>query len=248
VVEVDSTDLDAFDEDDERFLTALALVMALAIRDKLAQQQRDDIFKDMARQISQGEVMMREQNHRVRNYFQIILSILAVRSRKAASDEVRDEYREVMERVSAVGLAHDLLTVRSGQSIVDGAVYLDALCSGIERTIDDLKIERDLDSLELRPDRAVPLGLILNELVTNSLKHAAKGRNDVFIRVQFRANIDMDEGILTVTDNGPGMGEPRPGSMGLRLVRSLASQLSGHIEISSSSSGTDVRLTFPLVE
>ncbi|MGE5539793.1 MAG: sensor histidine kinase [Gemmatimonas sp.] len=248
VVEVDSEDPDAFDEDDEKFLTAFALILALSIRDKLIHQQRDRSTEDLNRRLSQSEMMMREQNHRMRNYFQIILSILAARSRRATSDEVRSEYTEVMERVSAVGLAHDLLTVRSGHSIVDGAVYLDALCSGIERTIDELRIERDIESLDLRPDRAVPLGLVLNELVTNAIKHAVRRRPDTFVRVQFRVNSDTEEAALTVSDNGPGMGEPRPGSMGLRLVRSLATQLSGHIDIVSSTSGTSVTLVFPLVE
>ena len=81
------------------------------------------------------------------------------------------------------------------------------MCLGIERGLSDgLRIERDLEPIQLRPDRAVPLGLVLNELVTNCIKYAAKDRTDAFIKVQFRADIGTTEALLRVQDNGPGMG------------------------------------------
>ena len=108
--------------------------------------------------------------------------------------------------------------------MVDAATYLDALCLGVERSMgEELRIERDLEPILLRPDRAVPLGLVLNELVTNCIKYAVKDQTDGLIAVQFRADVGTSEAKLVVRDNGPGMGEARPGSMGLRLVRSLAS-------------------------
>ena len=73
----------------------------------------------------------------------------------------------------------------------------------------------------------MPLGLVLNELVTNCIKYAVKDRADGLIGVTFRADVGTSEARLVVRDNGPGMGEDRLGSMGLRLFRSLASQLSG---------------------
>ena len=249
VLEVDSTEPNAFDGDDQEFLTAFSLILALAVRHRQGQSERERRAEEMGKRLAQAETYMQEQNHRVRNYFQMILSILASRSRRAANEQSRTELEEVMERVTAVGLAHDLLTVESGQSVVNAATYLDALCLGIERGLSDgLRIERDLEPIQLRPDRAVPLGLVLNELVTNCIKYAAKDRTDAFIKVQFRADIGTTEALLRVQDNGPGMGEPRQGSMGLRLVRSLASQLSGRVEVDSSASGTCVTMVFPLVE
>ncbi|MXQ14843.1 sensor histidine kinase [Microvirga makkahensis] len=249
VMEVDSTTLDAFDEDDQRFLVAFSLVLALAVRHRQGQAERERRAEEMGRRLAQAETYMQEQNHRVRNYFQMILSILGSRSRRAASGQARTELEEVMERVTAVGLAHDLLTVESGHSAVDAATYLDALCLGIERSMtDEVRIERDLESIQLRPDRAVPLGLILNELVTNCIKYAVKERPDAFIKVRFCSDIGTSEALLSVQDNGPGLGEQRPGSLGLRLVRSLAGQLSGRINIDSSGSGTEVTLIFPLIE
>ncbi|EIM25352.1 signal transduction histidine kinase [Microvirga lotononidis] len=249
VLEVDSTTPDAFDEDDQRFLVAFSLVLALAVRHRQGQSERERKAEEMGRRLAQAETYMQEQNHRVRNYFQMILSILGSRSRRAASGQARTELEEVMERVTAIGLAHDLLTVESGQSVLDAATYLDALCLGIERGMtDELRIERDLEPVQLRPDRAVPLGLILNELVTNCIKYAVKEQPDAFIKVRFRSDLGTSEALLSVQDNGPGMGELRPGSLGLRLVRSLAGQLSGRINIDSSASGTEVTLIFPMIE
>jgi two-component sensor histidine kinase len=249
VMEVDSATPDAFDEDDQRFLVAFSLILALAVRHRQGQSERERRAEEMGRHLAQAKTYMQEQNHRVRNYFQMILSILGSRSRRAASGQARTELEEVMERVTAIGLAHDLLTVESGQSVVDAATYLDALCLGIERSMaDELRIERDLEPVQLRPDRAVPLGLILNELVMNCIKYVVKDRSDAFIKVAFRSDIGTAEALLSVHDNGPGMGEPRPGSLGLRLVRSLAGQLSGRINVDSSPSGTEVTLIFPLIE
>ena len=249
VLEVDSIRPDAFDEDDEQFLLAFALILALAVRHRMAQAERERNAEEMGRRLAQAETYMEEQNHRVRNYFQTILSMLANRSRRAANGQARSELEEVMERVTAVGLAHDLLTVESGQSVVNAATYLDALCLGIERGMtEDVRIERDLEEVQLRPDRAVPLGLILNELVVNCLKYAIKDRSDGFIKVVFRSDLGTSEAMLIVQDNEPGMGEERPGSQGHRLVRSLAGQLSGRIAVDSSSSGTTVTLVLPLIE
>ena len=177
VMELDSTEPNAFDEDDQHFLTAFAIILGLAVRHRQAQARSamprrwdDGLFRPTPTCASRTIA-------RVRNYFQMILSILGSRSRRAANEQARTELDEVMDRVTAVELAHDLLTIESGQSVVDAATYLDALCLGFERTLgEELRIERDLEPILLRPDRAVPLGLVLNELVTNCIKYAVKDR------------------------------------------------------------------------
>lgn len=230
-------------------LLAFALTLALAVRHRQAQAERERHGEELGRRLAQAETCMREQNHRVRNCFQVILSILANRSMKATGEQTRVEYEEAMDRVTAIGLTHDLLTVEGGQSVVDAATYLDALCSGIERTLgDEFRIERDLESIRLRPDRAVPLGLVLNELVTNCTKYVAKDRPNAFIGVRFQLDAGAVEAVLVVQDNGPGMGEQRPGGIGLKLVRSLAGQLGGRLEVESSDTGTRVAMRFPLPE
>jgi two-component sensor histidine kinase len=250
VVEVDSTEPGAFDEDDERFLMALAMILALAVRHRQAQTEREQTAETLGKRISQSDTLLNEQNHRVRNYFQLILAIRANRSRKARDEELRAELADVMERVTAVALAHDQLTFRSGaRTHIEATAYIDALCLSIERSLEqDLRIERDLEPLEMRADRAVPMGLILNELLTNAVKYAVKNSPSPSLLVRFVSDDGAQEAVLAVRDNGPGMGEVREGAMGLKLIERLARQLSGRIEVDSSSAGMEVRLLFPLVE
>jgi two-component sensor histidine kinase len=249
IVEVDSIEKDAFDEDDVCFLQTFGLIIAQAVRNQRQRRQHERDTEELGRRLAATDLLVGEQNHRVRNYFQMILSLLATRSSRAKDERVRLEYQEVMERITAVALAHDLLTVKDGHSTVNGAAYLDALCTGLERTMGgEVRIARDLEVIPFRPDRAVPLGLVANELLTNAFKHAIRGKADGFISVSLTTEVGTGDIVLAVRDNGPGMKEERPGSQGLRLVRSLAGQLSGRVEIDSNESGTTVALIFPHID
>src|SRR5690606_19217254 len=94
-------------------------------------------------------------------------------------------------------------------------------------------------------DRAVASGLIVNELVTNSLKYAFDDSGGT-IRVRFSTNPDQGEASLTVEDHGRGMGPPRPGGMGLRLIDAFTTQLDGQIEQEPVEKGTRMCVRFPL--
>ena len=214
------------------------------------QNERERDAEELNRKLIQADTLLSEQNHRVRNYFQLILSILANRRRRVTDDQMGREYDALMERVTAVALAHDQLTFSGeSQTHVNAAVYFDALCLGIEHaTEESLRIERDVAAMELRADRLVPLGLILNELLTNAVKYAARGRQDASIKVRLAYQNESTEAELTVSDDGPGIKQERDGSMGLRLVRTLAGQISGRLHIDSSPQGTTIKLTFPIIE
>lgn len=250
VIEVDSIESDRFDDDDERFLLGFAFVLAHAVRHRQAQQERERSAEELGRKLLKADTLLNEQNHRVRNYFQLILSILASRRRNATDDGIRAEYDAVMERVAAVALAHDQLTFEGrSPTHVSAATYIDALCLGLERTTGgELHIERHVEPINLRADRAVPVGLILNELLTNAIKYAARGRDDAMVKVRCMSSNEGSEAVLEVSDDGPGMGDARKGSMGLKLIESLAAQLSGRLNVESSAKGTTITMHFPLVE
>lgn len=249
VLEVDSTEQDAFNDDDTAFLQTMAFILALAIQHRIATKKKNKAReKASARQV-QADVMLQEQNHRVRNYFQMILSLISLRSLRASSQELRGEYKEVMERIAAIGLAHDLLTVQSGESVVEVGAYLSALCDNLERSLGEgPKIAREFEKRSLGADRIVPLGLILNELLTNCIKYAGIDRPNRQIAVRFIVNPENQEATLTVQDNGPGMGERRKGSKGLTFVSTMAEQLSGRMDVETSSAGTKVCVMFPLFD
>jgi two-component sensor histidine kinase len=157
-----------------------------------------------------------------------------------------------MDRVHAIALAHDQLRITDPGGAVDFADYLKALCANINPYQGRVTIEVEADARTLPLDRAVPAGLIVNELVTNSLKHAF-GEEGGIIRVTFAADPAVGEGRLTVEDDGRGMASARRagkggrrGSLGLKLVESFVQQLNGRIEREEVERGAKVTAFFPL--
>ncbi|HZH28507.1 MAG TPA: GAF domain-containing protein [Azospirillaceae bacterium] len=250
VVEVDSTTPAAFDERDERFFETFGILIGTAVQRRLAAEERTREAERTSRRLAEAETLMRETHHRVKNYFQIILSMVAMKQTAVATEGSRAAFRDVMDRIMAISLAHDLLRTRDNQTLVSLADYLGALCANIGRLTTGSDIEVDVEDIELRIDRAVPLGLILNELLTNSLKYAVKERPDGRIRVALRRDAERGDACLEVSDNGPGIVEGVPkqrGGAGLGIIRGLARQISGDLEIRSSPQGTTVLVRFPLV-
>jgi two-component sensor histidine kinase len=149
-----------------------------------------------------------------------------------------------MDRVMAIGLAHDQLSFKKSASSVDMRDYLRALCANIDPRRPNLTIDTEFEPISIPLDRAVPIGLILNELVTNSVKYAFDEEGGV-INVTFRVNETIGEAELCVRDNGRGMGPARSGSLGLRLVEGLSRQLGGRLTTPEVPKGTTTVLTVP---
>jgi len=132
---------------------------------------------------------------------------------------------------------------RPSQKLSD---YLRVLCMSIRQQTEGVEIDVEADDLELAIDRAVPLGLILNEVATNSIKHAF-GEDGGRISVRLIAGVGYGEGRLTVADNGRGYETPHQGGSGLKLTQSLARQIGGSLVQESSDMGTKTSLTFPII-
>ena len=123
--------------------------------------------------------------------------------------------------------------------------YLRALCSNIDPHREGVRILVEAGRGAITIDRAVPAGLIVNELVTNSLKYAF-GEGGGVIRVAFEVDKDVGEATLQVSDNGRGMSHERGGGLGLTLVDAFVTQLFGRIEPCEADRGTCTRVCFPL--
>ena len=130
---------------------------------------------------------MRELQHRMKNNLQVIVSFLALQRRQSTSEEARERIAAVMDRVLAIGLAHDQLSFKDSASAVNMHDYLKALCANIDPHRPQVSIEVDVDIASIPLDRAVPVGLIVNELVTNSVKYAFDEEGGI-INVVFRVN------------------------------------------------------------
>jgi two-component sensor histidine kinase/putative methionine-R-sulfoxide reductase with GAF domain len=246
VLEVDAEEPRSFDEGDITFLTTMANILGIALLRQETQDKAAETAAQHARQKSFAEVVLREFQHRVKNNLQTIISFLALQRRHASTQEDRDRFVTVMDRVHAIALAQDQLTFETGVSNVEFGGYLRALCANIDPRREEVTIEVEADGGTLLPlDRAVAAGLIVNELVTNSLKYAF-GDDGGIIRVTYTMRPEFGEARLAVEDNGPGMGPPREGGLGLRLIDAFTAQLDGQVEQEPVKTGTRTSVRFPL--
>ena len=193
------------------------------------------------------DVLLREMQHRVKNNFQIILASIAIQKRRYSAGDAHRALDHIASRINAISLAHDQLAQREEGQIVNLSDYLRALCLSIKQQAEGIEVDVQADELELSIDRAVPLGLILNEIATNSIKHAFGPDGGGRISVKLVAGVGYGEARLSVADNGRGVKEDNPKGTGLKLVAALARQIGGTIDQDSSKEGTTTCLTFPVI-
>jgi two-component sensor histidine kinase len=246
VLEVDSDTPRHFGQNDTIFLQTMANILGLSLHSRIAVQRSMQEALDAAGALATQKTLLKELEHRFKNDFQLIQALLMAQGRNKANDALRRNLRQVMDRVAAIGMAYDQLSPTGAGGIVELADYLRALCGSLNQRKEGIQIEMDLAPLRLPHERAVPLGLIVNELVTNALKHAYPEGAGGVVRVAF-ALTHEGEGALFVSDDGTGMGPPREGSLGTDLVKRLVQQIGGQLEQMRQERGTGFCVRFPLV-
>ncbi|EPR44538.1 signal transduction histidine kinase [Desulfovibrio sp. X2] len=195
------------------------------------------------------EIMLREIHHRVKNNLQIVSSLLMLQADSHRDPVLQDLLRQSRDRIAAMASVHDqlyrsenLAGIRMDEQIEQiGRRLVAGLAGG--RSI---AFECDCPPLELSIEQAVPLGLLLSELLTNALKHAFPGGRQGRVRVTARE--EEDAVVIVVHDDGVGLPQDfdaaTGGSLGMQLVAGLAAQLRGTISFSSASGGTEAELRF----
>jgi len=202
--------------------------------------------------LREKEAMLKEIHHRVKNNLQIISSLLSLQVEKLHDDATLIAMRESQNRVRSMALVHETLYQSGNLGRIDLSEYVSALCRHLFRShgIDGARICLSLnvaqESLDL--EQAIPFGLIINELVSNSLKYAFPDALSGTIEVDFKIVSDRYY-MLCVSDDGVGLPEGVElgslQSLGLQLVQDLISQLSGCLTILRAPR-TEFRITFPL--
>jgi two-component system, sensor histidine kinase PdtaS len=201
--------------------------------------------------LQEKEVMLREIHHRVKNNLQVISSLLKLQAMQIPDATVRDVFAKSRNRVQSIALVHEKLYRSKDLSDVDFRAYVNVLVEGLfqaheaeERGISPVI---DVGALDLAVDIAIPCGLIINELVTNALKHGFPGGRTGSVQVGFR-RIDPDRVELQVADDGVGLPaeiDPRRSTtLGLDLVLTFADQLGAEVDVRRSP-GTAFQLRFP---
>jgi two-component system, sensor histidine kinase PdtaS len=245
VLEVDSTTPRDFTEDTTYFLTAAAALIGIVLR-HIARPNEEARLIVAAAEAQKREILLREMQHRVKNNFQLVLSSISIQKRRHSGADVHRALDDVASRINAISLAHEQLAPKHEGQTVRLSYYIRALCSAIRQQVEEIEVDLECDELELSIERALPVGLILNETAMNSIKHAF-GPEGGKIRVSLVGGIGYGEARLTVADNGRGMQKSGENGSGLNLIASLARQIGGKIDQESTDKGTTTTLTFPLM-
>ena len=249
-------------------------VSFLSLADRL-----DGSFSAIRASLAEKEILLKEIHHRVKNNLQIVSSLVSFQGGAAASPLARETIERLQERIQAMAYVHEEVYLSGNFEAVDMGRYLlrvgESLCGGSlgasgpgwlgGRCSVGIKVEAG--GLCLGLDRAIPLGLVANELVANALKHAFKGRSEGTVSIRFLE--EGDDYRLEVADDGVGLGASRPaadgeagpddaasfprrpdgsGGLGGSLVEGLASQLRGRVEYSSGAWGSLVAVRFPRID
>ncbi|MGI4807565.1 MAG: sensor histidine kinase [Janthinobacterium lividum] len=246
VAEVDSETPRHFGADDVQFLCGLGNILGLALQARMRLQRVTEAEATTALALAQERTLLEELRHRSRNDLQLILSMLILQRRKQTDEQAKRGFSHIMDRVTAIGFAHDQLTPGGGALKVELADYLQTLCGNLRKRRENVEVKTSLVACEMPHERAVPLGLIVNELATNALKHAFPESRSGTISVNFETTPE-GEGVLQVCDDGVGMGPPRLGSSGTELVKRLVQQVGGNLEQLDMVPGTGFVIRFPLV-
>jgi len=222
--------------------TTAELMILLVIA--LYQREVDKAWSSQENQMHLLSDALREIDHRTKNNYQTVVALILLQAQKAQTPDVKRALAEAADRVRAVSLASDQLALRSEDlgSIRLGD-HLRELCNQIRRglTGDEVLLECEVDDLTAHSDMAIHLSIIVNELVTNALKHAFTDRGGE-IRVTCKPDGDGLE--LQIADNGSGMkvSTGKRSGLGTRLVERFIKELGANHEVSSTDKGTTHRI------
>lgn len=205
------------------------------LREEVAQRKKAE--EDLKKRLDERTVLLRELYHRVKNNMQVIISLMNLQLRKIEDPAVRHLMEETRNRVRAMALVHEMLYKSENLSEINLARYIPLLANQVFSSLENKsqKVRKivEAEDIMVTLDKAIAVGLILNELITNSLMHAfPEGRAGTLgIRVQKKDHTVA----IRVSDDGTGIPQDvnwrEPSTLGLRIVMSLVGQLKGTIDL-----------------
>jgi len=205
------------------------------LREEVAQRKKAE--EDLKKRLDERTVLLRELYHRVKNNMQVIISLMNLQLRKIEDPAVRHLMEETRNRVRAMALVHEMLYKSENLSEINLARYIPLLANQVFSSLENKsqKVRKivEAEDIMVTLDKAIPIGLILNELITNSLMHAfPEGQAGTLgIRVQKKDHTVA----IRVSDDGTGIPQDvnwrEPSTLGLRIVMSLVGQLKGTIDL-----------------
>ena len=204
----------------------------------------------ISQSLAEKEVLLKEVHHRVKNNMAVISSLLSLQSGYIDDEKSLSLFKESQSRIRSMALVHEKLYKSEDFAHIDVRDYIQTLAQSIKNTFageTDVNSKIDVQDIELDIDVLIPCGLIINEITTNSFKHAFEGQDNPEINISLKET-DADNVVLTISDNGKGFPEgfdiSKSTGLGLKLVKILVNQITGTMDVQSSNDVT-YTITFP---
>jgi two-component sensor histidine kinase len=242
VLEVDSRSVGEFSENDIAFLQGAANILGMAI-----ERQRQE--RNLKTALERHQILLREINHRVKNSLQIVTGMLHLQANSVNDPKLSKYLAEASNRISAIGRAYERLAYDAEVDSIDLGAYLQAVCADAISSSRWKLAVNAVPGILIHPDRAIPIALIANELVTNATKYAFVGRTTGHVQVSL-SQPNENAILLLVRDNGVGLPPEftltKSKGLGMRVVTALAKQLGGDVSQGRVPDGTEFALLIPL--
>lgn len=243
VLEVDSRSEGEFGENDVSFLQGAANILGMAI-----ERQRYELRLKAA--LDRQQILVKETSHRVKNSLQMVSAMLRLQANTVGDDALKQHLAEASSRVSAIGRAYERLSYDADVENINLGAYLQEVCTDAISGLSQCKLDFEVvHEMKLDTDRAISLALVINELVTNAVKHGLPNRSDGHVWVRLARN-DENSAVISVRDDGVGLPPDfdlrRSKGLGMRIVAGLSEQLQAAISHRGDANGTEFVLTFPL--
>lgn len=205
----------------------------------------------LQQQVEEKEMLLKEVHHRVKNNLQTVSSLLRMQGRSIEDEQTLSQIRSSQNRVVCMAMVHEMLYRREDLSCIECSTYVQQLADYLVKSIkgpeSPIRLHIDIPEIELGIDTAIPLGLLINEAVTNALKYGFEGREEGEITISLEKE-DKHEYVLRIGDNGVGYPETMDyqtsRSLGLKLIYNLSRQLKGSVIRDLSKRGTNYIIRF----
>lgn len=208
----------------------LVALASIGQRNRTAGEENDQLLRDK-------DVLLRELQHRVKNNLQMITALIRMEARNVPDGEIGERFDRLAGRVQALALLYDLLAGEGADNGIDLGVYLSQVASSVMQAhaVEGIRLDLKVDTWPVSINVAMPAGLVVNELMTNALKHAFVGRDGGTITL---SSLVSDTGCrVVIADDGVGFAEgetwPRSGKLSAVIAESLKQNAKAELEIHS---------------
>lgn len=200
--------------------------------------------------LAEKELLLKEIHHRVKNNLQVISGILSLQNNSISDEKAKQILVEGQDRIQTIALLHKTMYQDENFNVVSFKTYIQELITYIKQTNitshKNITIHQEIEDVHFNIDTAIPLSLIINEIITNCYKHAFENKNEGIISISIKKQINLYE--LIIEDNGIGLPEnfntnDYPKSIGFDLIQGLCQQIDGEIKISNTN-GTKINIQF----